>query len=398
MLTAVKSWPASVSGKDFEVVLYRARSDDYPKELYEPWYKDPLYRHLDVKSILVYVGGAGMGDIVMINPLFNALKKAWPESRITWIGEYKNSVRCLMEESGLIDDIFCTHVRKHRPSAFPEYAKWWREGRRMGEADLFIDTQRQFVPSLLFSLCFKYKHRIGYSSKCFFSDWKFKEPDRHKVHDTFQSLLMIRRLGIPLPEPLHCLIVPERFETIAQSMWDQYNFGRAVAIFPFSSGPVKDWGRGNYVALGRFFLERGFKVLLFGGPDKMQDLGDMACEIGNGAYVPYLLSGLPIEDELYLCMALLKRSALSLSGDSGGAHLSAALGTNTLVISLLSRVGKFMPLGERVWILSPEMDCSPCPDRNMKACGGERWCAKGITPRILYEAATLLLAGEEVEQ
>ncbi|MEG3065645.1 hypothetical protein [Acetomicrobium sp.] len=41
MLTAVKSWPTSASGKDFEAVLYRAGPNDYPKELYEPWYKDP---------------------------------------------------------------------------------------------------------------------------------------------------------------------------------------------------------------------------------------------------------------------------------------------------------------------------------------------------------------------
>lgn len=395
MLMTVKEWPTSVSGHDFTIRLFKIEPNDYPEELYSPWYEDPLYKTLDVKRILVYVGGGGIGDIVMINPFFNTLRQAWPESHITWIGGFTNSVKCLLKDNGLIDDVLYTVVRKHRPSAFPEYAKWWREGRRMGEVDLFIDTQRQFVPSLLFSLCFKYKHRIGYSSKCFFSDWKFKEPNRHEVHDTFQTLIMARRLGMRPPRPLHRICIPERIEEIANELWENYRFGEAVSMFPRSSNPVKDWGKDRYISLGRMLLDKGLKVLLFGGPNQMKELQDMATSMGSGAYVPYLLSGLSFDDELYLCMALLKRSALAISGDSGGAHLSAALGTKTLVISLLSRINKFMPLGERVWSVYPDIECSPCPARDMKACSGQRWCAAGITPQVLCEAATLLLANKE---
>ncbi len=395
MLTEIKRWHTSVAGHDFAAILCRAYPNDYPKELYAPWYEDPLYKSLNVKRILVYVGGGGLGDIVMINPFFNALKLAWPESHITWIGEFSNPIKCLLKDSGLIDDVLYTVVRKHRPSAFPEYVKWWWEGRRIGEVDLFIDTQRQFVPSLLFSLCFKYKHRIGYSSKCFFSDWKFKEPDRHEVHDTFQTLVMARRLGITAPRPLHRICIPERIEEIANDLWENYRFGEAIAMFPLSSNPIKDWGKDRYVSLGRMLLDNCFKVLLFGGPNQMKELQTMAASMGSGAYVPYLLSGLSFDDELYLCMALLKRSALAISGDSGGVHLSAALGTKTLVISLLSRINKFMPLGERVWSIYPDIECSPCPARDMKACSGQRWCAAGITPQILYDAANLLLEDKE---
>ncbi len=396
MLTKIKQWPTSVSGHDFTVSLNRALPNDYPEELYSPWYEDPIYKTLDVKRILVYVGGGGMGDIVMINPFFNALRSAWPESQITWIGGFSNPIKCLLKDSGLIDDVLYTVVRKHRPSAFPEYVKWWREGRRIGKVDLFVDTQRQFVPSLLFSLCFKYKHRIGYSSKCFFSDWKFKEPNRHEVHDTFQTLVMARRLGIKPPKPLHRICIPEKIDEIAQNLWENYRFGEAISMFPYSSKLIKNWGEDNYTALGHMLLEKGFKVLLFGGPSQFESLKNMASSMGDGAYIPYPLSDLSLDDEMYLCMALLKRSALTVSGDSGGAHLSAALGTRTLVISLLSRVNKFMPLGERVWSIYPEIECSPCPRRDMKACNGQRWCAEGITPQILCEAAALLLANKEV--
>lgn len=398
MLKTLKEWPTSVSGHDFTIRLFKIGPNDYPEELYSPWYEDPLYKTLDVKRILVYVGGGGIGDIVMINPFFNTLRQAWPESRITWIGGFTNPVKCLLQDNGLINDVLYTVVRKHRPSAFPEYAKWWREGRRIGEVDLFIDTQRQFVPSLLFSLCFKYKHRIGYSSKCFFSDWKFEEPDRHKVHDSFQTLILARRLGIKPPDPLHRIVIPGNFEQIAGDLWERYGFGEAVAMFPYSARPVKDWDSEYFFFLGRMLLKEGFRVLLFGGPSDFENLRNLADLMGKGAYVPYLLTDLSIDQEMYLSMALLKRAALTLSVDSGGAHLSAALGTKTLVISLLSRVDKFMPVGRQVWSIYPGIECSPCPDRNMKACGGKRWCAKGITPQILYEAIALLLSREEAEQ
>lgn len=398
MLMTLKEWPTSVSGHDFTIRLFKIKPNDYPEELYSPWYEDPLYKALDVKKILVYVGGGGIGDIVMINPFFNTLRQVWPESHITWIGGFTNSVKCLLQDNGLIDDVLYTVVRKHRPSAIPEYIKWYKEGRRMGEADLFIDTQRQFVPSLLLSLCFKYRHRIGYSSKCFFSDWKFEEPDRHKVHDSFQTLILARRLGIKPPDPLHRIVIPGNFEQIAGDLWDRYGFGEAIAMFPYSARPVKDWDSEYFVFLGRMLLKEGFRVLLFGGPREFEKLRNLADLMGKGAYVPYLLTDLSIDQEMYLSMALLKRAALTLSVDSGGAHLSAALGTKTLVISLLSRVNKFMPVGRQVWSIYPGIECSPCPDRNMKACGGKRWCAKGITPQILYEAIALLLSREEAEQ
>jgi len=398
MLMTVKEWPTSVSGHDFTIRLFKIEPNVYPEELYSPWYEYPLYKTLDVKRRLVYVGGGGIGDIVMINPFFNTLRQAWPESHITWIGGFTNSVKCLLKDNGLVNDVLYTVVRKHRPSAFPEYAKWWREGRRMGEVDLFIDTQRQFVPSLLFSLCFKYRYRIGYSSKCFFSDWKFEEPDRHMVHDTFQTLILARRLGITPPDPLHRIVIPGNFEQMAGDLWERYGFGEAVAMFPYSARPVKDWDGEYFVFLGRMLLKEGFRVLLFGGPREFEKLRNLADLMGKGAYVPYLLTDLSIEQEMYLSMALLKRAALTLSVDSGGAHLSAALGTKTLVISLLSRVNKFMPVGRQVWSIYPGIECSPCPDRNMKACGEKRWCAKGITPQILYEAIAMLLSGEEVEQ
>jgi hypothetical protein len=65
VLTKIKQWPTSVSGHDFMVTLNRALPNDYPEELYSPWYEDPIYKNLDVKRILVYVGGGGMGDIVI---------------------------------------------------------------------------------------------------------------------------------------------------------------------------------------------------------------------------------------------------------------------------------------------------------------------------------------------
>ena len=37
---------------------------------------------------------------------------------------FSNPIKCLLKDSGLIDDVLYTVVRKGT-SAFPEYVKWW---------------------------------------------------------------------------------------------------------------------------------------------------------------------------------------------------------------------------------------------------------------------------------
>jgi ADP-heptose:LPS heptosyltransferase len=140
-----------------------------------------------------------------------------------------------------------------------------------------------------------------------------------------------------------------------------------------------------YVDLAKM-VARDRPVLLFGSPSQVVHLKEMADEIGGRAYIPYLESGVGAEDELFLCMALLKRVSAAVSNDSGGAHLAAALGARTLAIAPIARLARFGPCGERTWAMQTDLPCFPCPRSDGGACKGARWCLQAISPSMVVEA------------
>lgn len=385
MLEIVEKWPFSLDGVSARVLLYRATPQDYPEELYLPWYSDPIYKKIAVKSMLFYIGGMALGDTVMINPTLSAFRAAFPDARLYIVGHPAPHVVSLLKEAGLMDELLWSYISKHRIGAFPKYIELWRYGRRLKEIDLLVDTQRQFVPSLVLSVVFSYRYRLGYSSKGIFSSWRFPEPGREKVHDSFQSLLLARRLGISPVPSFHSFAVPPAMEEFADRLIASKGWDEAVALFPLTSKPEasKCMPRRFYVDFARMIAR---PVLLFGSPSQAAYLEDMARDIGKGAFVPYLESGVAAEEELFLCMAILRRAFAVVSNDSGGAHLAAALGARTLVLAPTTRLGRYAPFGERVWAMQTDLPCFPCPKAEGRACGGRRWCAEAITPQLAFEA------------
>lgn len=66
--------------------------------------------------------------------------------------------------------------------------------------------------------------------------------------------------------------------------------------------------------------------------------------------------------------ALLMRSRLYLGNDSGMTHLAAALGIRTVAVFGPSSIRQWRPVGERVTVVSQNVDCSPCSVTVMKSC------------------------------
>ena len=133
-------------------------------------------------------------------------------------------------------------------------------------------------------------------------------------------------------------------------------------------------------------IARDRPVLLFGSPSQVAHLEEMADEIGGHVHIPYLESGVGAEDELFLCMALLRCVSAAVSNDSGGAHLAAALGTRTLVVAPMARLARFGPCGERAWAVQTDLPCFPCSRSDGGACKRDRWCLRAISPSMVVEA------------
>lgn len=331
--------------------LARHKASDYPSQLFDDWYKDPPYKKLSVKKVLFYIGGMALGDYVMFNPTLASFREAFPEAAFSIVGCPSKAVQMLAQEAGLIDKLLWSRIRKHRPWAYKKYKELWNYGRAEGTIDLLVDTQRQFLPSLILSICFEYRNRIGYSSKCFFSDWKFDEPNRKNVHDTYQSLMLARRLGIrPIPT-MHSIRIPEWVEERISRLLNNISSSKIIAMFPLVScdDPCRQWPLEYWAQLIGLLREKGYELVLLGDPGRIDVLRSMGR--GNVRIFWDILSEEEREYEIFFCAALLKQVACVVGLESGGSHLAAACGANTLTLAPATRLGRYAPFGERSWVI-----------------------------------------------
>ena len=92
--------------------------------------------------------------------------------------------------------------------------------------------------------------------------------------------------------------------------------------------------------------------------------------------------------------ALLKRSKLFISNDSGPVHIATAVGTPNIVIFGRKQPGlspkRWGPTGEGDIVLHRDVGCRVCLAHN---CNNSFKCLKAVTSDEVFEAAKKMLGG-----
>ena len=99
-----------------------------------------------------------------------------------------------------------------------------------------------------------------------------------------------------------------------------------------------------------------------------------------------ILNVLTGETSLAQATAILSICNLLVSNDTGPAHISAALGTKTIVIFGPTNPKTTHPIGAE--IIRKEVDCSPCMLRD---CPIDHRCMTRISAEEVFEKAKFLL-------
>jgi heptosyltransferase-2 len=119
-------------------------------------------------------------------------------------------------------------------------------------------------------------------------------------------------------------------------------------------GPAKRWSAERFAALGVQLAARGPAVLVCGAASERETCERVAAAIGAQARS---LAGVT---SLLVQAALCARAELTVSNDSGLAHLAAATGTPTVVVFGSTSSAWTAPLGPRVRVVQRAPVCSPC--------------------------------------
>ncbi|MDB5407591.1 MAG: lipopolysaccharide heptosyltransferase family protein [Rhodospirillales bacterium] len=294
-------------------------------------------------EILVYSGQEVLGDGVMKLPFVYALRRSWPDARITWLAGkgptvYSGTLAPLVE--GCIDEII------EDAGIGSQTSELWRRrplpGRRF---DLVIDTQRRVLTSFIL-------RRIR--TRCFISGaadflLSSRRPPRpiKKPESMVGQMMALLSLagGTPTLGGSDIALPPEWTAAAAALLPDGPVY---IGIAPGASMATKIWPLDRFIAIARRQLDRGHIPVFFVGPMEAGFLAELRDAVPQARFP---LQDAAAEPSPLLTVALAQRLAAAVANDSGAGHLLAAGGCAMVSLFGPTRPQKFAPAARRLAIV-----------------------------------------------
>jgi heptosyltransferase II len=196
-------------------------------------------------------------------------------------------------------------------------------------------------------------------------------------------------LGTPDPGHQMALFTTPADEARANGVWAQFGLGRhsrVVALNPGAAfGAAKHWPVAHFAELARMLTQRTASgVLVLCGPTER----DMARKIAADSRSPHVFSLSDTPLSLGLTKAIIRRSDLLVTTDSGPRHFAAAF--NRPVVSLFgpTHIEWTDTYFEKEEHLQKRVPCGPCQQRT---CHLDHRCMRELSPAEVFDAATRLL-------
>lgn len=192
---------------------------------------------------------------------------------------------------------------------------------------------------------------------------------------------LAERPGAPLPKPI---AHPRIRSSAADQAKTLHELGlerpaRIVAFCPGAEyGPAKRWPAAHFAALARQLAETGHSIWLFGSPK------DRAVAEEISLLAPGLCRNLCGATSLTQAIDLLAMAELVVCNDSGLMHVAAALDRPIVALYGSSSPGFTPPLSDKADILSLQLDCSPCFQRECPL--GHLDCLNKLSPEQVFAA------------
>jgi len=177
--------------------------------------------------------------------------------------------------------------------------------------------------------------------------------------------------------------VPDRLTAYTPSMAI-----KILALCPGAEyGPAKRWPTEYYAEVARHKIEQGWQVWLFGS-DKDKAVAEQINREASGFCTDF--TGRTSVAEAVDLMSL---ANTVVSNDSGLMHVAAALDKKIIAIYGSSDPGFTPPLNDKARVISLNLDCAPCFKRDCPL--GHTHCLTGITPDRVLELITLTQSGSK---
>ncbi|MBE0569821.1 MAG: glycosyltransferase family 9 protein [Deltaproteobacteria bacterium] len=359
-----------------------------------------------MKEILL-VNLTRMGDLIQTTPVMEGLKESYPGARITLL---VNSVFAeICKDLPFVDRLLALDKPAFRKMILGEEHSLVEVYRRL---ESFIDSVNDteydlainFTPSgesaILASL-FRAREMRGVTAggdgaRVIKHPWQryFMNVIPSRRYNPFHlSDMMIKAAGIPPSGKGLRLSVSEEESRKARALLAENGVAGDDLLIGFQLGAshvLKTWPAASFARLADRFAEAlGARILLTGSPSE-EELGKEFESLAAAKAV-----NLIGKTDLRQVAALLGRCALLVTNDTGPLHMSTAVGTPAIDVSLghvcFRETG---PYGEGHYVIEADIPCGPCGFH--VTCEDPR-CKAMVTADSVFALGSRILAKGRVE-
>ena len=329
-----------------------------------------FYPVVQVQSILIIRPG-GIGDALLLAPAINLLRSNYSDAVITILAERRNegafslipAIDRLLLYDNYTDLFHCLHSKY----------------------DLIIDTEQWHRMSAVIARAVSSRMKIGFDTnerrRLFTHPVPYSQDDYEA--QSFINLLHPLAIRETFVNSSPFLAVPEsaadEINSLLGSITSPY-----IAIFPGASVKERRWSVGKFRSLVQYIADAGFAVVIIGGKED-KDSGEAILSGSNGLN----LAG---RTSLAGTAAVVARSRLLVSGDSGVLHIAVGLGIPAVALFGAGIAKKWGPQGKRHMVLNRNLVCSPCTlFGTTPVCTAAVRCLDEIGVEEVFEAVNALL-------
>ncbi len=314
---------------------------------------------------ILFIRPGGIGDAVFLLRAIRAVKDKYPSCSITVLAEKRNA--SIFTFSGAVTRILLY-------DRIPDLLAAIRGG-----FDVVIDTEQWHRLSAVIARLTGASLLVGFDTNNRKKLFTHPIPYFHDSHESESFLALLEPLGISQVEPLESLLtIPPQVVTAMEKKLAVLAGKPYIVLFPGASIPERRWGTERFRELARRIQNWGFPVVVVGGLDDALAGHDI---VSDG-------SGLNFAGKTTLAetAAIIARSRLMVTGDSGLLHIAAELKVPTVSLFGPGIEKKWAPRDDRHIVLNKHLSCSPCT-------------RFGYTPKCQIGARCLgLITVEDVER
>ncbi len=313
---------------------------------------------------------SAIGDVIHTLPSLNAIRKALPGSRITWLVE--EAAYPVIAGHKALDRIIVSRRKTWikalksggRKSAIRESVKFIKDLRDT-RYDLIIDFQMLLKSSVLAALA-RGNIKAGFGRGMDHMEHSYIFYNRRippvcmEIHALKRSLMMLEDIGIPNDEIVYDLPVSEADRREARRLLSGFHPGPAsdsalIAINPMARWATKLWSESRFAALADLLVEKfGANVVFTGGFEDRDVISRIQSQMSA---VSISLAG---KTTLKTLAAVYEQAGALVSTDTGPMHLGAAVGIPVVALFGPTAPWRTGPYGDRHCVIRAGLDCSPC--------------------------------------